>query len=266
MPVSLGSCVDGMKLLAPETFQVVIADPPYNIGKDFGNDSDRQSMERYLEWCSEWIGAAYKLLTTDGTMYIYGFPEILAHVQVRCVPPEAHIRWLQWHYTNKTTPSAKFWQRSHESILCIWKRGNSPHFNLDDVREKYTENFLKNSGKKRAGTAGRFGSTETTYTAHEKGAMPRDIIKVPALAGGAGAKERVNHPTQKPLELCKILLKASQKPGCNVLVPFAGSGSECVAAEMLGLNWTAFEINSDYVAITQERIAALHANETPGQA
>jgi len=42
------------------------------------------------------------------------------------------------------------------------------------------------------------GAEETTYTAHERGALPRDVLKVPALAGGAGRKERVNHPTQKP--------------------------------------------------------------------
>ena len=35
--------------------QMVIADPPYNIGKDFGNNSDKQPMGEYLKWCDEWI-------------------------------------------------------------------------------------------------------------------------------------------------------------------------------------------------------------------
>ena len=80
-------------------------------------------------------------------------------------------------------------------------------------------------------TKGRFskGDKETVYTAHVNGALPRDVIKISALAGGAGKKERVNHPTQKPLELCEKLIKASMnKEGDTlVVIPFAGSGSEC---------------------------------------
>ena len=250
-------CVAGIKTLTKDSFQVIIADPPYNIGKDFGNSSDKQSMPVYLNWCKEWIDECMRVLTPDGTLYIYGFPEILAQIQVACVKDQTRVRWLVWHYTNKTVPSARFWQRSHESMLCIWKTGSHPHFNLDEVREPYTETFLNNAaGKKRIATKGRFssGDTETTYNANEKGAMPRDVIKVPALAGGAGKKERVNHPTQKPLELCTRLLKAARKGDGKVLIPFAGSGSECVAAQDLGLDWTGFEINAEYIKLIEQRL------------
>jgi site-specific DNA-methyltransferase (adenine-specific) len=137
---------------------------------------------------------------------------------------------------------------------------------LDDVREPYTDTFLNNAaGKARKASKGRFsnGEKETTYTANAKGAMPRDVIKIPALAGGAGKKERVDHPTQKPLDLCTRLLKAAKKDGCSVLIPFAGSGSECVAARDLGLNWTAFEINPEYVELIKQRLAGPDPPETP---
>ena len=169
------------------------------------------------------------------------------------------VRWLVWHYTNKVTPSLNFWQRSHESILCCTK--GSPVFNRDDVREPYTDNFLKNAaGKKRKATVGRFsnGETETTYTAHENGALPRDVIKVSALAGGAGKKERVDHPTQKPIELCRKLLKASKNNGQTLLVvPFAGSGSECVAAVHENVTFIGFEINPDYVKLCNQRLQSI---------
>jgi site-specific DNA-methyltransferase (adenine-specific) len=166
------------------------------------------------------------------------------------------VRWLVWHYTNKNSPTLNFWQRSHESILCCYK--NKPIFNRDDVREPYTENFIKNAaGKVRKATKGRFsnGNTETTYNAHEMGALPRDVIKVPALAGGAGKKERVDHPTQKPLQLCDILIKAAMnKTGQTLLVvPFAGSGSECVSAKNNNINFIGFEINNDYITIANKR-------------
>jgi site-specific DNA-methyltransferase (adenine-specific) len=154
-----------------------------------------------------------------------------------------------------------FWQRTHESILCCYK--NKPVFNRDDVREPYTESFLKNAaGKVRKSTKGRFsnGETETVYNAHEGGALPRDVIKVAALAGGAGKKERVNHPTQKPLGICDVLIKASKnKIGEDtlVVVPFAGSGSECLSAKNNGVNFIGFEINNDYVIIANQRIGLL---------
>jgi site-specific DNA-methyltransferase (adenine-specific) len=198
-------------------------------------------------------------------MYIYGFSEILAFIRVRLT---CNVRWLIWHYTNKNVPSLKFWQRSHESILCCWK--NAKVFNVDDVREPYTETFLKNAaGKQRKSTKGRFskGETETTYKAHEKGALPRDVIKVSALAGGAGKKERVNHPTQKPLELCrKLLLASKQNTSDVVVIPFAGSGSECVACKELGLPFISFEINPDYVELCKKRLedpSNTEVNESP---
>jgi site-specific DNA-methyltransferase (adenine-specific) len=259
--VHLMDCVAGMRELPAEYAQVVVCDPPYNIGKDFGNDSDRQQFDDYIEWSCTWIAEAYRILRPDGTLYIYGFSEILAHIQVRCLPPNAKVRWLIWHYTNKNVPSCKFWQRSHESILCVWKPGAvRPHFNLDDVREPYTETFLRNAaGKTRKATKGRFskGTEETTYNAHEKGALPRDVIKMPALAGGAGRKERVNHPTQKPLDLCNTLILAARDAQHQhpIVVPFAGSGSECVVCAQLNIPFIAFEINPVYVELCNDRLA-----------
>jgi site-specific DNA-methyltransferase (adenine-specific) len=250
--VYLMDCVEGLKLIPDGSAQVVVCDCPYNIGKDFDNDSDKRPMEDYLEWCDAWIAECLRVLKPNGTMYIYGFSEILAFVRVRLT---CKVRWLVWHYTNKTVPTNKFWQRSHESILCCWK--DEPHFNLNDVREPYTEAFLNASGKVRKATRGRFskGDKETVYTANSKGAMPRDVLKCPALAGGAGKKERVDHPTQKPMELCVRLLKAARQNKTDlVVVPFCGSGSEVVACKELGLPFIAFDINEAYVVLAKERL------------
>lgn len=247
-------CILGMKKIKNESVDIVICDPPYNIGKDFGNDSDRQQMGEYLLWCDNWIRECLRILKPQGTLYIYGFSEILAFIRTRIF---CNVKWLVWHYTNKVTPSLNFWQRTHESILCCYK--NKPIFNRDDVREPYTDTFLKNAaGKVRKATKGRFsnGDKETTYTAHEGGALPRDVIKVPALAGGAGKKERVDHPTQKPLSLCDTLIRAALNKGAPTLlvVPFVGSGSECVSAKKNNVNFIGFEINSDYIITANDRL------------
>lgn len=248
-----GDCIEGMRKIEPDSVDIVICDPPYNIGKDFGNNSDKQEMDDYLNWCDEWIAECIRILKPHGTLYIYGFSEILAFIRVRI---NINVRWIVWHYTNKVTPSLNFWQRTHESILCCSK--GKPHFNRDDVREPYTDTFLKNAaGKTRKPTKGRFsnGKTETVYKAHANGALPRDVIKISALAGGAGKKERVNHPTQKPLALCEKLIKASKNgDDTMVVVPFAGSGSECVAAKKENVNFIGFEINEEYVNLCNQRL------------
>lgn len=246
-------CIKQMKEIKSESVDIIICDPPYNIGKDFGNTSDKQSMDEYLLWCDKWIEECIRILKPKGTLYIYGFSEILAFIRVRI---NINVRWIIWHYTNKVTPSLNYWQRTHESILCCSKE--KPHFNRDDIREPYTDTFLKNAaGKVRKATKGRFsnGEKETTYNAHENGALPRDVIKISALAGGAGKKERVDHPTQKPLELCEKLIKAAKNGDDTLLVvPFAGSGSECVAAKKENINFIGFEINEEYVKLCNQRL------------
>ncbi len=247
-------CIIGMKKIKKESIDIIICDPPYNIGKDFGNNSDKQKLDDYLLWCDSWISECLRILKTNGTLYIFGYSENLAYIRTRI---NCNVRWLIWHYTNKVSPSLNFWQRTHESILCCYK--DKPVFNRDDVREPYTEAFLKNAaGKIRKPTVGRFskGDKETTYNAHENGALPRDVLKIPTLAGGAGKKERVDHPTQKPLELCDKLIKSSLNKSSQTLlvVPFVGSGSECVSAKLNKVDFIGFEINNDYIKIANERL------------
>jgi site-specific DNA-methyltransferase (adenine-specific) len=242
--------------LEDNSAQIILADPPYNIGKDFGNNSDKQTLEDYLIWCEKWIKECIRILKPNGTMFIYGFSEILALILSK-IPHDVNRRWIIWHYTNKNVASLNFWQRSHESILVLWKTDKI--FHRDDIREAYTEGFLNGAaGKQRTSTKGRFskGDKTTIYNAHPNGALPRDVIKIPALAGGAGMKERVNHPTQKPLALCDKLLRSCKQSATDgyVLVPFAGSGSECLAAKNLGLPFIGIEINEDYVKLCNTRL------------
>jgi len=244
-------CVDGLRLLPDCVADIIICDPPYNIGKDFGNDSDKQNMDDYLNWCDKWIAESIRVLKPDGTLYIYGFSEILSFIRVRI---NINVRWIIWSYDNKTSPKLNYWQRTHESILCCSKE--KPHFNRDDVREPYSATYLKAIGKPRKPVKGRFGDgTKKTVYKDYGGALPRDVIKIPALAGGAGQKERVAHPTQKPLALCEKLLKAVKKKETTLLVvPFVGSGSECVAAKKLSIDYIGYELNPEYISIANDRL------------
>ena len=272
-----GNAIEELRKLPSNSCDIIIIDPPYNIGKDFGNNIDKRELSEYVAWSKKWINESIRVMKPNGTMFIYGFSEILAYLSVE-IPISK--RWLIWHYTNKNVASLNFWKRSHEAIICAWKE--KPIFNRDDVREPYTDGFLNGAaGKVRKGTVGRFsrGGQETIYNAHEGGALPRDVIKIPALVGGAGMIERwflcktckdvfaprelkkhqnheiIKHPTQKPLELTKKLIKSSIASNKGViLIPFVGSGSECVAAKELGQDYLGFELNPDYVKLAEKWI------------
>lgn len=266
-----GDCVAGLKNLESESVDCIIADPPYNIGKDFGNNYDKMEIDQYVVWCLEWIEQCFRVLKPNGTMFIYGFSEILAHLSVNI---QHEKRWLIWHYTNKNVASMQFWQRSHESIIATWKE--KPLFNRDAVREPYTEGYLTNAvGKQRKDTAGRFSrpGNPTVYQAHEGGALPRDVLKVPALAGGAGRSERwlichtcdlvaspdkatehlgheiEKHPTQKPIALTRRLLLSCMPVGGTVVIPFSGTGSESAVSKALGFNSYSWDLNPQYVRL-----------------
>lgn len=88
--------------------RLIIAYPPYNIGKDFGNNSDKQPMDEYLKWTDKLLNERIKILKANGTMFVYGYSEILPLILFR-IPMNINRRWIIWHYTNKKVASMNFW-------------------------------------------------------------------------------------------------------------------------------------------------------------
>ncbi len=272
----LKDVVKGLKEIDSESVDILIVDPPYNLGNQFNGNLP---ISEYVAWCTTWIDECVRILKPTGSMFIYGFSEILAHISVNLVLDK---RWLVWHYKNKAVPSYKSgFQRSHESIIYAYK--DKPIFNVDNIRIPYTKQFLKQVGKKRTKSdTARYGnSSETIYTAHESGALPRDVFTdISALAGGAGRKERyfvldgkfylpkaiktlttkdkkrvIKHPTQKPFALTERLLLAS-KPEKNgfVVIPFGGSGSEAIMCKKLELDFIGFDIDPNFIFMSNEAV------------
>ncbi|AZJ44230.1 DNA-methyltransferase [Bacillus velezensis] len=69
--------------------------------------------------------------------------------------------------------------------------------------------------------------------------------------------ERHGHSTQKPLDLCERIITSSSNQHDNILIPFVGSGSECVAAQKLNRNYLGFEIDFDYIKIANKRLDSI---------
>jgi DNA modification methylase len=62
------------------------------------------------------------------------------------------------------------------------------------------------------------------------------------------------HPTEKPVEMFTHLIKRLTKPTDLILDPFCGSGTTCVAAELLGRKWIGIELDPTYAAIARKRV------------
>ena len=236
-----GDVLEVLRSLPGEpAFDVVIADPPYNHGI-WRNEAPGD----YAAWCKEWLDECLLRLRPDGLLYCYGWPEMLAHVAVRF--PVKKQRWLQWCYRNRTSPTSQLWQRSHESILILWHK--KPRLQIDQIREPY------NLDTRRRVLPSRYSKVSKEFCLHPGGALPRDHIDCPVLGlhGGTNEDHKSGHPAQKPVRLTKWLLRAilpNDQPG-DVLIPFAGSGSECLVAQSMGHNFLGIELDPKWVRLAR---------------
>lgn len=193
--------VERMAKMPPNSVDLVLTDPEYNQ-KDI----------------SEIIAAMKRVLKRSGSMYICGNPDIVNEHWFSQVEMPFKTT-LIWYYKN--SPKAKGrWRKSYQSIIYAHFERDAI-FNEDDVRIPYQENTKKLHGRMRP-SKGRLGKPMPYDTS--KGALPRDVIEVPALLGHL-SKERVGHPHQKPEALFEKLLLASSNPGDIVLDCCAGSGT-----------------------------------------
>ena len=101
------------------------------------------------------------------------------------------------------------------------------------------------------------------WTPNPAGRRAGDVWRFPTLAGRRFRDEKVQHPTQKPLSISQRIVAHFSNPKDLVLVPFAGSGSECLAATMTGRHFIGFELNADYIAIAEKRIREWRQGKPP---
>ena len=100
-----------------------------------------------------------------------------------------------------------------------------------------------------------YADAELAYTSHDKAARVFRFRWAGMLQGDMANKEERIHPTQKPVALYRWLLANYAKPGQRILDTHLGSGSHAIAAHYAGIHLTACEIDADYFAAVQERIA-----------
>jgi site-specific DNA-methyltransferase (adenine-specific) len=68
-------CLDVMPLLGKGNIDLIFANPPFNLGKDYGNGvSDSLKDHEYLRWCERWIAEGVRVLTPGGAYFLWNLP------------------------------------------------------------------------------------------------------------------------------------------------------------------------------------------------
>ncbi len=237
--VSNGNCLDVLKQIKDNQIDLIFADPPYNLGKDFGNDSDTWlDREDYLEWCYEWIDECFRVLKKEGTFYLMNSTQNIPFISVYIQKKYNIINDIIWSYDSSGVQSKKKYGSLYEPIIMANKSSKNTYtFNWEDILVE------AKTGSKRKLIDYRKNPPQPYNT--EK--VPGNVWEFPRVR--YKMEEYENHPSQKPEALLERIIKASSNEGEIVLDPFGGSFSTGAVATRLGRKTIGIELNSEYYKI-----------------
>jgi site-specific DNA-methyltransferase (adenine-specific) len=208
-------CCELLHLLPDRSIQLIVCDPPYNIRM-----AAWDAHAKYIDWAADWLGESERVLAPSGSIVLFGGLQFQAEAgsgdlleliyHLRRHSSMRLVNMIVWHYANGMS-AHRFFANRHEEIVWFAK-SNKYWFDLDAVREPFDER-TKNAYLK---------DKRLRPSSVEKGRNPTNVWRIGRLNGNS--LERVGHPTQKPAELIRRLVRSLSYPGSIVLDFFAGSG------------------------------------------
>lgn len=221
--------------------RLIFADPPYNIGIDYGNGvkADLLKPDRYMAWVNGWITRAIDCLTPDGSLWVMIGDEYAAEYGVLLKSKGLTIRnWIKWYETFGANCANKFNRTSRHIFYCV-RDPNNFVFNSDPVSRPSDRQTKYND--KRANQAGKIWD---------------DVWMIPRLT--QSCNERIpQFPTQLPLDLVSAIVECASMPGDLVVDPFNGSGTTGAASLTSGRKYIGIELNEHFADLTAKRFQAL---------
>jgi len=248
-----GDAFEVLPRLAKGSFDLLFADPPYNLTKDFGAESFKQKTTRaYEEWLDSWLKLCVPLLKPAASIYICGDWRSCGAIQrvgSKYFKLQNRITWER----EKGRGAKQNWKNTAEDIW-FFTVSDEFTFNLDAVkiRRKVLAPYKKDGEPK---------DWKETDSGNFRDTHPPNIwtdVSVPFWS----MHENTDHPTQKPEKLLAKIITASTNPGNLILDPFAGSGTTAVTAKKLGRNFVAIESDENYCLIAQKRIEIAETDNT----
>jgi site-specific DNA-methyltransferase (adenine-specific) len=246
-----GDAFDVLKSLPIARFDLLFADPPYNLSKSFGTlRFSQKTQSQYEEWLESWLGLCVPLLKTTASVYICGdwrSGSAIERAGSRHLNLRNRITWER----EKGRGAKANWKNAAEDIW-FFTVSDEYTFNLNAVKQRrrvlapYREN-------------GRPKDWNESATGGFRDTHPSNIwtdITVPFWS----MPENTDHPTQKPEKLLAKIMLASTNPGDLVLDPFAGSGTTAVVAKKLDRRFVAIEFDERYCLLAAKRLELAEAD------
>ncbi|MCL2718707.1 MAG: adenine-specific DNA-methyltransferase [Lachnospiraceae bacterium] len=235
----LGDSHSVLKQIRSKSVDLIFADPPYGIGKDFGVTKDCfADVNEYLEWCKSWIDECMRILKVNGTMYFMSSTQYMPALD-RYVDEKYYVvNRIVWVYDSSGVQSKSKFGSLYEPILMI----------THDKNVLYTFNY------KDILVEAKTGAERKLIDYRKTPPQPYNTTKVP---GNVWEFSRVrykmdeyeNHPSQKPEALLERIILASSNKGEIVLDPFSGSFTTSAVAVRLGRLAVGVDVNPDYYKI-----------------
>ncbi len=238
-----GDCLKELKKIPDKTFDLIFADPPYNlqIGKKLTRpDSSKvngvndrwdqfNSFKHYDDFCKTWLTECKRILKDNGSIWVIGSYHNIFRLGY-------HLQNLGYWLLNdviwkKNNPMPNFrgtrFTNAHETLIWASKNKKSKYtFNYqslkclnDDLQMRSDWTFPICSGKER---------------------LKRNGKKI--------------HSTQKPESLLHRILLATTNKGDIVFDPFLGTGTTAVVSKKLGRNYYGIEKNKKYFVVAKDRV------------
>lgn len=259
-------CLDVFAQLQPQSVDVIVTSPPYNLGIAYNTYQDTLSRDDYLEWTGRWIAAAARVLKSDGSLFL--------NVGARPVEPwtaldvamavRPHLRlqniihWIKSIAIDRELAGAAA-ELPRDLAVGHYKPINSERF-LNDCHEfvfHFTHGADTRIDRLALGVPYQDASNIRRWQAAAGGVRCRgNTWFIPYETIQRRDRDRP-HPATFPSRLPEQCLKLHGLSRIErVMDPFTGLGSTAVACASLGVNFVGSEIDESYLKIALERVEA----------
>lgn len=242
-----GDTLEKLKKLPDCFVDLLVADPPYNLTKDYdGTKFNRTNDREYVEWLEKWVKELPRIMKPNGTLYFCGdwkTSPLYYQVLNKYFYIKNRITWER----EKGRGSDKNWKNNIEDIYFCTMNDKDYIFNIDSVKvkKKVIAPYKDSEGNAKDwfeenGEKFRFTRPANVWT----------DITVPYWS----MPENTEHPTQKPEKLIAKLILASSNEGDMVFDPFLGSGTTAVVAKKLKRRFCGIEREEGYCLLASKRL------------
>ena len=241
----LGDSLELLPLLPRGFADLLIADPPYNLSKDYnGSRWRRMDADAYAAYTEAWLTAALPCLKETATVYVccdWRSSLVIAPLLEKHLKVQNRITWQR----EKGRGARRNWKNSLEDIwFATVSRDYVFHPEAVMQRRRVLAPYREGGQPK---------DWEQTAEGKFRDSYPSnfwDDLSVPFWS----MPENTPHPAQKPEKLMAKLILASSDPGGVVLDPFLGSGTSAVAAKKLGRHFVGIEREAQYCVWAEKRL------------